>query len=193
MASRLKRSMLHGPASQSRRWSAPRLLLTAVCLLATGCGGGSSSGNLLSQRQADDLRASLNQVERDVAAKDCSGAGQRIAALQQQIDSIGKLDGNLRSSLRSSVRRLQTLVSQSCQSTSPAQTGTTTPPTGDTGASGATGPTTDGTQKTKKPKKNKSPSTGTTGQGNPQPGQGNGGGGAGVPGESNNSNGNGGN
>jgi hypothetical protein len=163
------------------------LLLAAVCFLAAGCGGGSSSGTLLSQRQASELRASLNQVERDVAAKDCSSAGQRIATLQQQIDSIGRLDRNLRSSLRSSVRRLQTLVSQSCQSTGTTQTGTTGT-TGDTGASGATGPTTDGKNKVKKPKK---PKTGTTGPGQGNQNQGNGGGGAGVPGESNNSNGHG--
>jgi hypothetical protein len=187
MASRLKPSMLHGSASRLRRWSAPLVLLAAVCVLAAGCGGGSSGGKLLSQRQANELRSSLSQVEQDVAANDCPGAAERVAALQQQIDSIGRLDSSLRSSLRSSVRRLQTLVSQNCTTTP--QTDTTTPSTGDTGPTGPTEPIPDEKHKPKKPKKPKdeeSPSTGTTGPGQGDQnssGHGNTGGGAGVPGE----------
>ena len=35
------------------------LLLAPICFLAVGCGGGSSSGKLLSQRQANELRLHL--------------------------------------------------------------------------------------------------------------------------------------
>jgi hypothetical protein len=177
--------MPHVFASRLRRHPAPLLALAAVCLLAAGCGSSSSSGTLLSRQQAGELRASLNRVEQDVASKDCTGAGQEVAALQQQIDSINRLDRKLRSSLRSSVRRLATLVSDSCgTTTTPSEATPTTPDTGTTGATGATG---EGGKKEKKPKKEKPPKDGLTppGQdGQTPPGKKNQGGGAGVPGES---------
>jgi hypothetical protein len=177
--------MLHVPASRLRLRSTALLLLAAASVLATACGGGSSSGKLLSTQQASELRASLSQVEQDVAAKNCSGAAERVAALKQQIDSINRLDSDLRSSLRASVRRLDTLVSDSCQTTAAAPTGTTTTtPTPDTGATGATGPTGKEKHKVKKEKQSTPPGQGDQGQQN-------GGGGAGVPGETNpNGNGN---
>jgi hypothetical protein len=179
--------MLHVPASRLRPRFAPLLVLAALGLLVAGCGSSSPKGKLLSQRQASDLRGTLSGVEQDVAAKNCTGAEQQVAALQQQIDAINRLDSNLRSALRASARRLETLVNDTCQTTTTTPTGTTptTPDTGTTGASGATGPA---GKKEKKPKKEKPPKAGPDGQ--TPPGHQNGGGGAGVPGESN-SNGNG--
>jgi hypothetical protein len=191
---RLARSMAQAPSPPLRLLSAP-LLLLALCLLAAGCGSSTSNGKLLSGREASDLRASLTQVEQDVAAKDCTGATDQINKLEQQIDAINRLDGGLRSSLRSSVRRLQTLVSDACQTTASSQS-QTNPDTGTTGATGATGTAGTEGKKEKKPKQEKPPKENGTppGQGGQTPpGQQDGGGGAGVPGESNNSNGNGGN
>jgi hypothetical protein len=173
------------PASRLRRQLVPLLALAAVCLLATACGSSSSSGKLLSQRQAGQLRASLNRVEQDVASKDCTGAEQEVGALQEQIDSINRLDRNLRSSLRSSVRRLETLVSDSCVAPTPAPT-ETTPTTPDTGTTGATGATGEEGKKEKKPKKEKPKDVKPPGKdGQTPPGPQSEGGGAGVPGESN--------
>jgi hypothetical protein len=181
-----------GFASRPRRRSAPALALAAVCLLAAGCGDSSSKGRLLSQQQAGQLRASLSRIEQEVAAKNCTGAGQEISALQDQVDTIRRLDRNLRSSLRSSVQRLQTLVSDSCQTTTttPTTTTPTTPDTGTSGASGTTGPE-NGKQKKQKGKNKKEKPTPPGQDGQTPPGQQGGGGGAGLPGESK-SNGNGG-
>jgi septal ring factor EnvC (AmiA/AmiB activator) len=176
--------MLGAPASRLRRWHGLLLALAAIAVLA-GCGSDSGSGRLLSQRQADELRGTLSQVEQDVAASNCTGAQQQAVALQDQIDSIRRLQGSLRRALRASARHLEALVNQKCAApttttTTPETTNTTTTP--DQGTSGATGPT----GKEKKPKKEKPPKETPPGQGgqNP-PGQTGGGGGAGVPGETN--------
>jgi TolA-binding protein len=167
--------MLHVRASRLRLPFVPFLLLAAICLLAVGCGD-SKQGRLLSTKQASELRGTLSQVQQDVAASNCTGAEQQVAALQDQIDGIRRLDGDLRSALRSSTRRLETLVSEKCQATTTTPTTTeTTPTTPDEGTTGATGPTGD---EGKKPKKEKKPKE-------TPPGQQGGGGGAGLPGESN--------
>jgi hypothetical protein len=183
--------MPYGFASRPRRLRAPflALALAVVCLPAAGCGDNSGNGRLLSRQQAGDLRASLNRIEQDVAAEDCTGAGQEVSGLQDRVDSIRRLNRELRSSLRSSVRRLESLVSDKCDTTTTTTTPTeTTPTTPDTGSSGATGATgEEGTKKEKKPKKEKPPKDETTppeGDGQTPPGQQDGGGGAGVPGES---------
>jgi hypothetical protein len=178
--------MLHVPASRLRLRSAWLPLLAAVCILAAGCGSSSTNGRLLSRQQASELRASLTQVEQDVSAKNCTGATEQVAALEEQIDSVKRLDRGLRSSLRASVRRLDTLVSDACQTTATTPT-ETTPATGDTGAtgtSGATGPEGKKEKKQKPGKKEKPPKKTPPGQdGQNSPGNENGGGGAGVPGE----------
>jgi hypothetical protein len=176
------------PKSRSQ---APRILslgLVAVSLLAAGCGSDSGGGRLLSRQQASDLRAKLTQVEQDVAAKDCTGAGQEVAALQGEIDSIRRLDRKLRSALRASARRLETLVSANCETTTTPTTTTPTTPTtpdeGVTGATGTTGSQGDNQKKPKKPKKKeKKVPPGQDEQ--PPSDQGNGGGGAVAPGEQN--------
>jgi outer membrane murein-binding lipoprotein Lpp len=165
----------------------PRILslgLVAVSLLAAGCGSDSGGGRLLSRQQASDLRAKLTQVEQDVAAKDCTGAGQEVAALQTEIDSIRRLDRKLRSALRASARRLETLVSADCETTTTPTT--TTPTTPDEGVTGATGTTGSQGEKPKKPKKPKKDGKVPPGQDEQPPSdQGNGGGGAVAPGEQN--------
>ena len=160
-------------------------LLAGACLIAA-CGGDSGGGRLLSSGQASDLSSTLSKVEQDVADGDCTAADQEVSTLQSQLDSISRLDRSLRQSLRASVRRLETLVSNSCDTTTtaPPETTPTTPDEGPTGATGTTG--SEGDQEPppdeKKPKKDK-PNKGKDGQ--TPPGQQNEGGGAGLPGESN--------
>jgi hypothetical protein len=176
--------MLRPRGCRKTRGAATLLLLAAVVLPVAGCGNGSSEGKLLSRHQASELRVTLGQVEADVAAHNCTGASERIGSLRQQIDGINRLDRGLRSSLRASLSRLETLVGSECQTTT--TTPTETAPTTDTGASGATGPESE-SKKEKKPKKEKAPKEDSTppGQdGQTPPEQQNGGGGAGVPGES---------
>jgi TolA-binding protein len=173
--------MLHVRASRLRLQCGPLLLLAAICLLAASCGD-SKHGKLLSTKQASELRGTLSQVQQDIAASNCTGAEQQVAALQDQIDGIKRLDRNLRSALRSSTRRLETLVSDKCEATTttPTQTTPTTPDEGTTGATGATG------DEGKKPKKEKPPKKTPPGQDEKgAPGEQGGGGGAGLPGESN--------
>jgi hypothetical protein len=165
---------------------APLLALAAAVAFAGGCGDDSGEGSLLSQRQASELRGTLNEVEQDVAAENCSGAAEQVAALESQIDSIRRLDRDLRRALRSSARRLETLVSDTCETETTPSVGTTetttTPEEGTTGATGAEGEKKP--KENKKPKKEKPPKT-PPGQGEETPpDEGNGGGGAGVPGES---------
>src|SRR5687767_14869912 len=118
----------------SRLWlrSVARLLvaglLAGACLI-TACGSDSGSGRLLSAEQASDLRGTLSKVQEDVAARDCTGAAQEVSTLQSQLGSIARLDRELRRSLRASVRRLETLVSNACETTvtEPTETTPTTP------------------------------------------------------------------
>ena len=114
-------------------------LLFAI-LAAAGCGSDSSNRPLLSSSQAGELRATLSQIEQEVSAGNCSSAGDRVAALETQIDSIRRLDRKLRSALRTSARRLDALVSADCNTsttTTPTQTTPTTPEQGSTGTTGA--------------------------------------------------------
>jgi hypothetical protein len=171
--------MLHVRALRLQR--APLLALAAFAVLAAGCGSDSGDGKLLSQRQASELRGTLTQVEQDVDAKNCTGAEQQVAGLRDQIDSIRQLDPDLRRALRASTRRLETLVSQDCQTT-PAPEVETPAPTPDEGTTGTTGPA----EKQKKPKKEKKDESTPPGKDEQiPPGESGQGGGAGVPGESN--------
>jgi hypothetical protein len=172
----------------SRLWlrSVAPLVLAGVSLLALGCGDDSGGGGrLLSQEQAGDLQSTLSRVEQDVTERNCTGAGEQVATLESQIDSISRLNRSLRRSLRASVRRLETLVTNACDTSTETQTETTptTPETGPTGETGTTGeegdeqpPPDEEQQKEKQPKENK--------KGKVPPGQQNEGGGAGLPGES---------
>jgi hypothetical protein len=149
---------LAGPEARSWARRALPVALATAALVGAGCGGDSGSGRLLSSRQARDLRATLTEVEQDVSAGNCTGAGQQVSALEEQIDSIQRLDRKLRSALRASTRRLDTLVSADCgtttETTTPTQT-TTTPQEGTTGTTGTTGEQGKKPEKPKKPKKEK--------------------------------------
>jgi hypothetical protein len=168
-----------GSHSRLRRWSL--LALVAAAAIPLGCGS-DPGGRLLSQKQAGELRGTLSAVEQDVAAKDCTSAADEVSTLQSEIDGIRRLDRDLRSALRASVRRLETLVEDKCQTTAPSETQTTptTPQEGATGTTGATGP---GGPKDKKPKKEKQPKTPPGQDDKTPPDEQGGGGGAGVPGE----------
>jgi hypothetical protein len=160
---------------------APLLALAAAAAILAGCGNDSSGkGRLLSSQEANNLQDTLTRVQQDVAAKNCTAAGQEVAAFQQDVDSIRRLNRRLRSALRESSQRLDSLVADGCQTaTAPAQTQTQTTPS----VTGATGPD---KAKEKKPKSEKPPKEKPTppGQdGQRPPGQQDGGG-AGVPGES---------
>jgi hypothetical protein len=138
---------------------------------------------LLSSSEAGNLRAALSQIQQEVAGGNCSGAGDRVAALETQVDSIHPLDRKLRSALRTSIHRLDSLVSADCQTqttTTPTKTTPTTPDNGPTGATGTTG-TTGEQGKPKKEKKGKLP----PGQEKKQSGQPGGAGGARPSGEAN--------
>jgi hypothetical protein len=177
------------PVRASGLWlrSLALLLLAGACLLALGCGGGDSDGGrLLSREQAGDLLGTLSQVEQDVSDRNCESASQQVATLDSQVDAIARLDRSLRRSLRASVRRLETLVSDACAPVEEAPT-ETTPTTPEPGPTGATGDEGDEQQspeeeqpKEKKPKDENG--QGPNGQG--PPGQLDEGGGAGLPDES---------
>lgn len=175
----------------SRRRLRPTLLLAAgaAAAILAGCGNDSGNGRLLTSSQAGDLKTTLSQIEANVAAKDCTTAADEVAAFEQRVDEIRRLDSNLRSALRSSSRRLETLVDDNCQATAAPPSETTTTPetgsTGSTGASGATGP--NDKVKKEKAKKNNGKGNGNEtppGQnGQSPPGQDNGGGGSGPIGQ----------
>jgi hypothetical protein len=131
------------------------LALSAAIVAAAGCGGDSGDGRLLSRQQAGDLRATLSEIQQDVSAGNCTGAGQRVSALEEQIDSIRRLNRKLRSALRASATRLGTLVTADCGTTSETTTQTTptTPEEGTTGTTGSTGTTGPEGKKQKKEKK----------------------------------------
>jgi hypothetical protein len=176
-----------------RSWTRRALpvALATAGLAVAGCGD-SGSGPLLSSRQAGDLRAKLTEIEQDVSSGNCTGAAEQVSALEQQIDSMRRLDRNLRSALRASARRLDTLVSADCGAgteTTPTET-TTTPQEGTTGTTGTTGATGEQGKKPKKPKKEKKVPPGQDGtpsgqDENPPSGGGDGAGGGGSSGESN--------
>ena len=166
------------------------LVLAAASLLASGCGGDSDGGRLLSKEQAGNLLSTLTQVEQNVTERDCTGATEQVATLDSQVDAIARLGRTLRRSLRASVRRLETLVSDACEpAAAPPETTPTTPEPGTTGEEGEEPPP-DVKQKAEEEKrkeeeaKRKEEEKQKEGTGNEFRGQGGQGGGAGLPGES---------
>jgi hypothetical protein len=171
--------MLHVCAVRRRLRLTSAIALAAALVLAAGCGNDSGHGKLLSRATAADLRATLDQVQQDVANGDCGAASSASAQLQQDVNSVRGLDSSLRGALRASATRLQSLVETRCQTpttptvTTPTETQPTQPP----------GKTKDkGKGKEQKPGKGQ---TGTTDQGGSTPPGQQDGGGAGLPGESN--------
>jgi hypothetical protein len=158
------------------------VLAAAGAALAVGCGGNDSgSGRKLSQAKAASLQATLDQVEQDVSARDCTSAGQETGTLREQIGSLKRVSRELRSALEASAARLQSLVENQCAAT-PAPAVEPQGETGATGATGEAGPKANGKKKGH-PKEKKAKDKVPPGEQLPPDQQGNGGG-AGLPGES---------
>ena len=109
------------------------IALATAAVLAVAAGGLSACGNdngdrkLLSQASAARLRASLDTVEQDVDAGNCTGAANQAAVLRQQVDALPRrTSGKLRRALADGTDRLETLIDKDCGQTG--TTGTTTPP-----------------------------------------------------------------
>jgi hypothetical protein len=178
------------PDPRTRKRLVPLTAIALVGAIAAGCGSDDSGGGRkLSSADATDLRSTLDAVEHDVDAQDCSSADDQAGTLRGQAESLTGVSRSLRRALVASASRLESLVASQCEAT-PAPT-TTQPEgtTGETGATGETGTTGEqngngdgkkkGQKKEKPPKENKpAPDEGTP------PGDENGGGGLAVPGES---------
>ena len=160
----------------------PHLSLTFVTALALaaailgGCGGDSSgSGRKLSPATSASLEGTLDKLQADVSAGNCTDAAQEAATLRQQIDAVPRAGRALRRALASSAARLESLVADQCKPTS------TTPPaesqgsTGATGEKGTTGEQNGEGKKEKKPKQPKKEKQGQNDGGPPRPEGGGGG------------------
>jgi hypothetical protein len=127
--------------SASRRptpWFRGTIVFALACaVLVAGCGDDSNS-KLLSSSSASELRSTLAQVQQDVQNGDCTGARERVSALDQQISSLDRIDSDLRDALDSGTSRLQQLVAEKCQAPATTSAGTTEP-SGTTDTGGTTG------------------------------------------------------
>jgi hypothetical protein len=100
--------------------------LTATTFGACGNGGSDNSKKLLSQTAASRLNGTLDEVDRLVAAGDCTSASAASTQLNQQVGALpARVDPKLRDALASSAVRLQRLVENQCK---PAGPTTSTPP-----------------------------------------------------------------
>jgi hypothetical protein len=185
--------MLDVRASRSRSHLRPvtalalaAVLATAGAALSAGCGGNDSGGGRkLSQAKAASLQATLDQIEQDVGAGDCTSADQQAGTLRQQIGSLERVSRSLRSALEASTARLQSLVENQCKA-APAPAAE---PQGATGATGEAGPPEKGKKKDHQKKEKKAKGEGPPGEQLP-PGQQGNGGASGLSGESNQGGGN---
>jgi hypothetical protein len=115
--------------SASRRptlWFRGTIVFVLTCAVLSGCGDDSNS-KLLSSSSASELRSTLAQVQQDVQNGDCTGAQERVSALDQQISSLDRIDADLRDALDSGTSRLQQLVAEKCQTPATTSAGTTEP------------------------------------------------------------------
>jgi hypothetical protein len=163
--------------------------LALVAALQAGCGSGNSdSGKKLSPGTSASLQGTLDRVEQDFHAGNCTAAAQEAASLRQRVESLTQGSRRTRNALASSSARLETLIADQCEPTNGPTTNDqgTTGTTGDQGTSGDQGATGDQGKKPKKEKPPKEQKKTPPGQaeGGP-PGQQGNGGGAGLPGESN--------
>jgi hypothetical protein len=118
-------------------WFRGTILVVLVCALLSACGDDSNS-KLLSPSSASELRSTLAQVQQDVQNGDCTGAQERVSALDQQISSLDRIDTDLRDALVSGTSRLQQLVATKCQAPATTSEGATEPSgTTDTGGTSA--------------------------------------------------------
>jgi hypothetical protein len=118
-------------------WFRGTILVVLVCALLSACGDDSNS-KLLSPSSASELRSTLAQVQQDVQNGDCTGAQERVSALDQQISSLDRIDTDLRDALVSGTSRLQQLVATKCQAPATTSEGAAEPSgTTDTGGTSA--------------------------------------------------------
>jgi hypothetical protein len=160
--------------------------LALVAALQAGCGSGNSdSGKKLSPGTSASLQGTLDRVEQDFHAGNCTAAAQGAASLRQRVESLTQGSRRTRRALASSSARLETLIADQCQPTS-APTTQDQGTSGETGATGEQGTTGDQGKKPKneKPPKEQKKTPPGQSEGGP-PGQQGNGGGAGLPGESN--------
>jgi hypothetical protein len=126
--------------SASRRptlWFRGTIVFVLACAALSGCGDDSNS-KLLSPSSASELRSTLAQVQQDVQNGNCTGAQERVSALDRQISSLDRIDADLRDALASGASRLQQLVAEKCQTPATTSAGTTEP-SGTTDTGGTTG------------------------------------------------------
>jgi hypothetical protein len=127
--------------STSRRptlWFRGTIVFVLACASLSACGGDSNS-KLLSPSSASELRSTLAQVQQDVQNGDCTSAQERLSALDQQVNSLDRIDADLRDALVSGTSRLQQLVAEKCQAPATTSEGTTEP-SGTTGTGGTSAP-----------------------------------------------------
>jgi hypothetical protein len=102
--------------------------LALAVLAASGLAAcGNSDDKLLSASSASELRSTLRQVEQTVADGDCETAQQEVAQLREKVDSLRRVEADLKNSLSEGTSRLETLVLDQCQSAATGPTGPVTP------------------------------------------------------------------
>jgi hypothetical protein len=127
--------------SDRRRRTHFSLAATLIALAAgsvVACGDSSNDSQLLSPTSASELRSTLAQVEQTVENGDCGAAQEQVDLLERQVTSLNRVEADLRDALASGVGRLQQLVIEGCQTSTP-ESGTTGT-TGPSETGGATGP-----------------------------------------------------
>jgi ribosomal protein S20 len=109
--------------------STRRRTLLALAVLATSglAACGNSDDKLLSASSASELRSTLRHVEQTVADGNCETAQQEVAKLREKVDSLRRVEADLKNSLSEGTTRLETLVLDQCQSAVTGPTGPVTP------------------------------------------------------------------
>jgi hypothetical protein len=106
------------------------LVLVAVPMALSACGGDGDDKPELSRTTASQMRASLDGVESDVQAGNCIDAATQAAALETQAKDLpNQVDADLRSALIEGAGRLVTLVRERCDQTTVETTTIPTTPT----------------------------------------------------------------
>lgn len=121
-------------------------LLGVLCALVVGCGSSGSSSGLLRSADASGLKASLDQVQQAVDARDVGACAARLQALRSKVSNLpSSVDASLRTRLRQEITgKLAPKVASECSqpkqenlptvteqvpTTTAAPTQTTPPPT----------------------------------------------------------------
>jgi hypothetical protein len=143
-------------------------VLVGVAAGALGACGDGDGKPELSRRTASQLRASLDSVETDIQAGNCTGAADQASALESQANALpDRVDADLKDALVEGAGHLQTLIADSCKEATTDTT--TTPPVTETQPTDEDGEK-KGKEKKEKPKKDETtPEEGTTDEGTTSP------------------------